>query len=1041
MSTASNPIMTLLSASKPTVSLPERELADSLHLWLQDNYPLFLIGLAGKPGSEWPQDDADKLKAAMLEREGSRVTSVRMLAMLAYVVEEANRRHKLELVAPGVPALKLRPKNKWEQDVIERRKCAEQIAECIDAYITHCVQEAAPNQRYLPLVLLSTIAYVVLLSTIAYGGSLNAHTLAAQVRALADPSKGWTFFSDWPQIELNIWCGKQAPPERRLWFPDAATALLLLRFENHLAEEAAAIVNPEPGEGDFEEGVLLSWIWTQAFVEFRGILKPKDIKIRSLSALLGAMTALYQRYIDPTTLSYMTRETLSSSVRLDTFARVHGAELLRAPDYDVSVVPEVPFLEKDEEEDIEIEEWKRDVREALKLGSTAARQELDRLAAALTFPPGKRVAEFGSFLIANKGAWGNGSALSTVRLHTRNVANLLCDVLEGKDPVRIPAPDLATLYFDILEEFAEKPKRRLSVAHSLIQFHFFLMSKHKVDEIEYGELGLKDVVAGSANANIAVESEIERIRERIRKDTSFPDDPLVAQAAEVVFLIALRAPARHDEVENIRLSDILYEDPKTGKIAELFLRPWGAHTMKSDASVRRTDFQFQFEPNEREVVESWVRGQATDQGDLDEDQRVFHWQSGSRGSSSWPRIMSVVFSAMREVTLDPGFRLHHLRHATCSRMFVESMLRQFFLAGGTIDAIPKDRWPFQLLGDETVEDLLNKDFRILYGTSKSTRKAQYATAQRLGHSGTDVGCTYYNHAFDGWQSFALENSQLAPQKQFLVLLSGLSQSQAYKIADDFGVRKLVQRLIPPFAQWASSIGAQNSPASPGSSQSSPDPWASIMRCWDFLVRSTHCSTADQRIQLALDCDLDPVKALRMIERAEELQKQPKFPMIEGNGKRLYVPPKPRLGQNKTLAHQLALGMTYALENFYQDTVDGIADWEKLLPAKGMRLTFRKPTETPRAARQRDLLEHIGAPYRWVSYDPKERSKSRAEWRKEIGIHASIEIEREPAPKDADNDAATWIVLEPVFMKSRGKGQPSGAEAFLFVMLMTAIAVA
>ena len=1038
MSTPQNPIVVLLSASKPTVALPERELADTLHLWLQENYPLLLNGLAGTPGSNWPQEDADKLKAALLEREGSRVTSVRMIAMLAYVMGEANRRYKVELVAPDVPALKLRPKNKWEEDVVEKRQCAERIVECIEKYIIQSVQSSAPGPTYLPLVLLSTVAY---------GGSLNVHTLAAQVRALADPEKSWTFFGNWPQIELGIWCGKKAPPERRLWIPDAATALLLMRFDKDLAEEAAAIVNPDPEESDFEEGVIISWIWDQAFSGFRQDLKTKGIAIRSLAALLETMTALYQRYIEPTTLSYMTRETLSSSVRIDTYARVHGFALPRATDQSAPLAPDDHLLAADEEEDIEIEEWKRDVRAALKLAIPAeARQALDQLAATLTFAPGKRVAEFGAFLIGNKGAWGKGAALSTVRLHTRNIANLLCDVLDGKDPVKLPAADLSTHYFDILEELSEKPKRRLSVAHSLIQFHFFLMSKYKADEIEYGELGLKDFVAGSANANIAVEEEIARIRKRIVENTSYPDDPLVAEAAEVVFLIALRAPARHDEVGNIRVSDILYEDPRTGKIAELFLRPWGSHAMKSDAAVRRTDLQSQFKPDEREVIEAWVRKQAANQADLDANRRIFHWRGGRQGTSSWTRVMTVVFAAMREVTQDPGFRLHHLRHATCSKMFVEFMLRQFVLAGGKIKEIPKDRWPFQLLGDEKLEELLNKDFRILYGTSKSTRKAQYATAQRLGHSGTDVGNTYYNHAFDGWQSFALENSPLAPKISILHPLSGLSQSQAYSLAKKHGVRHLVQRLIPPRKQWAPSINSQNSSGSLGSSESNPDPWVSMMRCWDFLVRSTNCSTPDQLTQLALECDLDPVKAARMIGRAEKLRefkasKVPKFRMIMRGEERLYVPSKPRLEPNKTLAADLARGMANARKEFPKGTIKGVADWVHRVPVSGMRLTFKDLKHAGRAARQRDLYEHMNVPYRWISYDTKKRSKSRAAWRKEIGIDENRRIEPESPPNGAGEEAKSWIALEPVLTTSKGKGQPSGAEAFRFVMLMTAIALA
>lgn len=1032
MSSTPNPILSLLLARNSTVSVPERKLANELDLWLDKNYPLFRIWLTGTPSTAWTEVNANELKAALLEREGSRITSVRMLAMLAWAIAEANRQYQFKLIAPDVPALKLRPTNKWEKDVIEKRQHAEQIVECIENLILQSVQVSAAGQNYLPLVLLSTIAY---------GGSLNVHTLAAQVRTLADPDKHWTYFGNWPQIGLEIWCGKTAPPERRLWIPDAATALLLLRFGSHLTEEASSIINPDPDEKDFEEEVLLHWIWDHALSGLRQVLKQKGRTIRSLAALLDTMSTLYQRYIEPTTVSYMTRETLSSSVRIDTFARIHGFEFPKNDDQIVPPDPDRHVAAEDNEDDYALDNWKQDLRSAFKASKpVAVGQALDRLAATWTFAPGKRVAEFGAFLLSEKGAWGKRAALSTVRLHTRNIANLLCDLLKGDDPAKLPAADLSALYFDILEELSERPKRRLSVAHSITQFHFFLVSKHELDDIDYGELGLKDFAVGSANANIAVETEVARIREEIRRNTSFPDDPRVVKAAEVVFLVALRSPARHQEVENIRLNDILYEDPATGKIAELFLRPWGSHTLKSGASVRRIDVKTQFRPEERNAIKAWIKMRARKTDDLDANKRIFHWPGTNGGESSWDRIISVVFAAMREVTKDPSFRLHHLRHTACSKMFVEFMLRQFVLSGGKIKRIPEDRWPFQLLGGQSLRALMKKDARALCGTSSSTRKAQYATAQRLGHSGTEVGSAYYNHAFDGWQSFALENSPLAPKRSILVPLSGLSSSQASNIAKSKGLRALVERLIPPREQWC--------PA-PSASQTveKPDPWKSMSHCWDFLVRSTSCTTPAEQTKLAREFDLDPAKAARMIARAKKLRdlkavRVPKFQMIKRGLDRLHVPPKPRLGQNKTLAPRLAEGMENALNEFHLETVGAVTHWINLAPASGIRLTFKNFDDALCAARQSSLLEHMGVPYRWVSYDPKIRSKSRAGWRKKIGIQSSIRIHIESAPKNAaGKNPESWLAIEPVLTASRGKGQRNGGEAFRFVMLMTAIDLA
>jgi hypothetical protein len=142
-----------------------------------------------------------------------------------------------------------------------------------------------------------------------------------------------------------------------------------------------------------------------------------------------------------------------------------------------------------------------------------------------------------------------------------------------------------------------------------------------------------------------------------------------------------------------------------------------------------------------------------------------------------------------------------------------------------------------------------------------------------------------------------------------------------------------------------------------------------------------------------------------------------------------------------LAAKLSDGMANAREEFHQETIDAIADWVNLVPAGGMRLTFESIKDAPQAARQRDLFEHMDVPYRWISFDPKKRSHWRAAWREKIGIEPARLIEFERAPKGAGKAAEMWIAIEPVFATSKGKGQPTGAEAFVFVMLMSSIEVA
>lgn len=248
-------------------------------------------------------------------------------------------------------------------------------------------------------------------------------------------------------------------------------------------------------------------------------------------------------------------------------------------------------------------------------------------------------------------------------------------------------------------------------------------------------------------------------------------------------------------------------------------------------------------------------------------------------------------------------------------------------------------------------------------TQDNANELKAALLERNGSRVTSVRMlamlAWANHAFDGWQSFALENSPLAPKRSILVPLSGLSRSQASYIAKSKGLRALVRRLIPPRDEWCPATSSSQS-------EQKPDPWTSMIRCWDFLVRSTNCTTPAEQTKLAREFDLDPVKAERMIARAKKLQnlkavRAPKFQMIKRNRVRLHVPPKPRVGQNKTLAPIFASGMADARAEFPKETIKAVADWLHRVPFSGIRLTFKDTREARSAACQRDLLENMGVP--------------------------------------------------------------------------------
>jgi integrase len=785
-----NPVLALLIERNRTVPIVQRQIADALHVWLQQRHPAVCDVLFGLEVTGWKQEDAEGFANELLTDSQSRRNAAQMLALFAAVVDEANKQYSRDLPVPPVPTIRNRPKTPWGPEEVTQHKHAKELVEVYESLLLDAMTNGSESQKILPLLVESALMF---------GGIAHQNSLVAMIRAVASSPLDWTYFGKRVQLELRISSGRGLPPERRIWYPDILSSLLLLRFQNRLKEEAVLVVVAVEAGIPRSDQHIVSWIWSYALSELRKRAKANGIPISRLNQLIQIMTTRYRRELPQFIVSFMTREILSGSLRRDRLANIHGfpspAALAAASEAesndDDEVVLETAGERTNSESDGDDDDRLRS--DLLKVFSGEDRRHIrDNLATfahACVYPPAKRTADFAAFLLKEKSAWGKDLRISTIRELTRLVAKMLWGILDGSDPKDLTASDLAGYYSEILEEVSDRAALSQSLSRALTEFHFFLVSRHRVETIDFREFVSGRGRSGSVDANLITDLEARRIRGLIKANTSFPDDPMIARAALAVFDLAIGGGTRRNETRYIRKSDLIYDNRKSGRIVEILVRPWGPHEQKSRHAARRVSRDL-FEPDDWTAIEELIK-QRISLAQEDENFLLFDWPTVPAGHA-FDKIIALVLKAMRAVTNDPSIRFHHLRHTFCSKLLLELTL---FSEG--INQIEAGQWPGHLAGNLTNAELLRKRLRILCGTSRETRKVLFGIAKALGHGGSDTSCSYYQHLLDICTLVLLDHSNLMPGKTVLAAASGLSESQARDRMGKYGTWDLVARLLAP----------------------------------------------------------------------------------------------------------------------------------------------------------------------------------------------------------------------------------------------------
>jgi integrase len=1037
MTDSNGVIATLLAVGGRVIEQSDRELAGKLEAWLAMNHEKVLAVLNQGATGRFTRKDVNVIPAELFQSFAPASTAARMTGILANAIDQVNQvQKKRNLPLPPIGQLRRRRKSPWPVSILASKERATSLVSVIEEMIKAGIPAASDDDcGHLALVIPSAILF---------GGVLHRDTLAAVVRACADPANSWNHFGQRLQLDLRISWRREADAERRFWFPDVLTALLLMRFRTEIAREAHSGLAILARGDDASDAAIGNWIWTKVLGPFRHAARASGTKEKSLHQLLEAAASRYRMAVPEVLVAYMTREILSSSLPKSALARVHGLSIEDAVDApppdgiqgDGKEVDREPGLVKHDFTVVEAD-WLDEIRSALRgTSKKGIRSNLQVLAERYRPGPAKRFAEFGTSLLGERSAFGRRLHLSTVKTYTRVLIVRLGGILDNKDPAKRSSAELLSDYLDVLEEVSDGGRRkslRLTVARAINEFHVFLCRTHGVGPIRPAELGLGRAASSAVDAGLVTESEYYRIAAYIRGYTGAVDDATIVPGALLLLQLGFRAGVRRDENRHLRMCDLLLAGPGTTKVAEILIRPWGTHELKSANAIRRIPTELLFDREENLRLENWV-AEKMQVKSINNETLLFDFSGSEAVSTSFHRMISLVVSAMRKVTGDPHLRFHHLRHSAASALFT-----RFMLHGAQIS--PR-RWPAQLMPLPKNAPLAAKLYQALTDSSGPTRKALFAIARLTGHSDPDTDCGFYIHAFDGLQAIFLENSSLAPAKDLLVAATSLKPAQAYKLLKRAGPWALANRHAPR-------VWPQPTSSARRLEASGPQPRLWVDELYDFLILS-EAHSAEPIEDFAPDHGIDPVHAMHMIDRARKLRDMStsnhtlKFEMEtqrHPREKRLYTPRRPHLVGNRELAQSLALGIEHALEVSPAESQKAIKIWIDRVKLKDMQIIFKRLDQVGFASDFRKFLDRAGIAFRWIGFDRDPESRWIARWRRELRIDRSIQVEIQDPPPHSGRLAYRWFAIEPSFpsvTERAGKSRVNGKEGFRYLMVMAAI---
>lgn len=608
----------------------------------------------------------------------------------------------------------------------------------------------------------------VLLSAVLHGALLDTAKLNRLVEHM---SQGGDFHGTQPRcyFEFDLPYAGLGELHLQRWFPDALTALLLIRLIRHLASTTSSPF-PKP------------------HVAIRRFLSAQDVGLEAqpsgLRQLVESATPWWRARASALEVRVMTRQLPAHAIHRRSWQRIFGASSGGSEPKPRSAAPIRTADDDPASQDLidnlpVMYSWLEPALQAL---ATDQRSTARSAIATLASDHQNDVLAghylgFIQFLLAGNSATGKPLALSTIRSRATEALHRLLFHLGDDDPTRMTLDELQTLYAEISNE-SDGRSNPLALKTGLREFHTYLVRRHGLPHIQRLDQVLgDDAHLMPIDANLVTVDEYLATQLRLDHDLARGAPPDDVQIAKLVLMMAFRLGMRAMEIFGLRTEDVQLQ----GRGITILVRPYPGHRLKTENSKRILPAHALLAAKERTMLRTWVQrrlaeaSSATSSGTTAQSDRLLTSVRTGRSKVSYEGVTDRVCAALRHATGDRLLFLHHLRHAFATwtmlrlrapddpeihRFFATHPATERWLANGR-------RARLQLLGH----------------IPASSRVYAFAVARLLGHSSPTVSMGHYIHGTEIVMAAIADRELREVPKRALVAASGLPATTAFRHLD------------------------------------------------------------------------------------------------------------------------------------------------------------------------------------------------------------------------------------------------------------------
>lgn len=367
-------------------------------------------------------------------------------------------------------------------------------------------------------------------------------------------------------------------------------------------------------------------------------------------------------------------------------------------------------------------------------------------------PVTRLLIEWAAFRLTSQSKWSGKLKPSTLISHLGVILKPLTRLFAARSLIKMDSADLDEYYHEVIDD-APKQQGQMRRAAILRDFHLFLEKEYQIDP-SYVCSGF--VMRGSkykalmVDANILLPAEYKSACQTLLRRIDLSVAPDENRVRLLLLILGFRCGLRRSEALYLRFDDIKTPGPSTDEISsltELLIRPHSERQLKSKSASRRLPLGLLLSQEERGWLSAFLRLRRPD------DQSKYLCADPHADK---PLDIDIAFkplvAVLQEITGDPDFRYHRLRHSFVTWTFWYWQQHKYQTSHPLT--------PF--LSHEVMSHLVEaRQQYFLQAQSTAIRGELHAVSCLAGHSSPSITLFHYLHSMqwcytaESWRLYSL----------------------------------------------------------------------------------------------------------------------------------------------------------------------------------------------------------------------------------------------------------------------------------------------